>query len=330
MTFRNLARFNPVLNKATVDAHSMIYAIRLYCICISVGSTLLVLTGWAMREPLNVEQVTDTDSTLFYYQVLHIARESADDAKVMNRDDFLKTERLYHYTNRCSALNILLSGTLKFSELKRMNDINESFRYIYAKDGIESNDVYKEFYKYKQISLTHDGKLMGFAIPSMWGHYAEKGNGVCLVFDKKKLLQSIPQECFKSDVLYRSDYNNSIVADPDLNSFFNEKKEDLFFTKTIDWEYEQEFRIVTNHSDSINCKNSLIAAILCFAEDVPNGNQILNSEIARAIKQIEPNISVLEFSYWFNEPQLQTNEDKWYPSLDNRNLIINDAIQNTI
>lgn len=43
-----------------------------------MGSTLLVLTGWAMREPLNVERVTDTDSTLFYFQTLHIARESAD------------------------------------------------------------------------------------------------------------------------------------------------------------------------------------------------------------------------------------------------------------
>ena len=34
---------------------------------IGVGSALLVSLEWAMREPENVERVTDTDSTLFYF-----------------------------------------------------------------------------------------------------------------------------------------------------------------------------------------------------------------------------------------------------------------------
>lgn len=55
----------------------MVLIVLLYYIHIGVGSTLLVLIGWAMREPLNVEQVTDKDSTLFYfYQIYLESRKS--------------------------------------------------------------------------------------------------------------------------------------------------------------------------------------------------------------------------------------------------------------
>ncbi len=235
----------------------------------------------------------------------------------MDKDTFLSIERLYHFTNRCSALKILSSGKLKFSELKRMNDINESYRQIFTKNGIKSTDVEKELAKYKQISLTHDGQLMGFAIPSMWGHYAEKGYGVCLVFDKEKLLKTIPADCCSSgDIRYSADYGNAIVAQDDVESYFNLYKDDLFFTKTIDWEYEQEFRIITKSDYAIEYKDSLIAVIMYFAEDVPNSDSISNCEMVRSIKKIVPTLTVLEFSYFLNESQLQEGDSQWYPPKD--------------
>ena len=41
--------------------------------------------------------------------------------------------------------------------------------------------------KYRQISLTIDDmeqNKLGFDLHQMWGLYADKGKGVCLVFDK--------------------------------------------------------------------------------------------------------------------------------------------------
>ncbi len=234
----------------------------------------------------------------------------------MNRDDFLKTERLYHFTNRCSALKILTSGKLKFGELNRMNDINESYRQIYAKDGVEPDDVYKELNTYRQISLTHDGRFLGFAIPSMWGHYAEKGYGICLVFDKEKLLQNLPKGCSKGYVHYKINYSAEILVNADnIQEYFKNNEKALFFSKTIDWEYEQEFRIITQNNDTLDYKDSLIAVIMYFADDIKNGDSVLDSEMAHSVERIVPNIPVLEFSYWSGNTQLQKGANQWYPPL---------------
>ena len=238
----------------------------------------------------------------------------------MNRDDFLKTERLYHFTNRCSALKILETGSLKFGKLKQMNDINESYREVFTKEGVEPEKVEEELNKYKQISLTHDGRLLGFAIPSMWGHYAEKGYGICFVFDKTKLLNTISGDCYGDDIHYSFDYDNSIKIDKDdIESSFKENIKDLFFTKTIDWEYEQEFRIITKSSnDVLEYKDSLIAVIMYFAEDIPNNKSALGSTMAKLIGKIAPDLSILEFGYWDEEPNLRNEQcEQWYPKAEN-------------
>ncbi len=292
----------------------MIYAIRLYCIYISAGSTLLVLTGWAMREPLNVERVTDTDSTLFYFQRLHIARESAEKTKVMNRDDFLKTERLYHFTKYENAYSILQSRTLNFSKLNRMNDINESCRQIFTNNGIEPKEVENEISKYKQISLTHDGKFPGFAIPSMWGHYAEKGNGICIVFDKTKLLKNVPDECYKNNISYNPDYCSDIVVNKNVEAYFNKHIHDLFFIKTVDWEHEQEYRIITKEEDSIDVDSCVLAIIMCMTDGVEYGDSIWGADSVKKFQTEFPKIFILEFNYWSGLPLLRNEQcEQWYP-----------------
>lgn len=58
-----------------------------------------------------------------------------------------------------------------------MNDISESRREIFDEAAIA------ELNKYKSLSFTLDkcGKR-GFEIDSLWGYYAEKGNGACVSF----------------------------------------------------------------------------------------------------------------------------------------------------
>ena len=112
------------------------------------------------------------------------------------REEFESTNKLYHYTKFDTAIKILKSNSLRFGRLHDMNDIHENDKLSYVNSaGIpissfpsEVLDVIDcEMAKYRQISLTVDDDKqdkLGFDLHQMWGLYAEKGQGVCLVFDK--------------------------------------------------------------------------------------------------------------------------------------------------
>lgn len=147
------------------------------------------------------------------------------------RNQFINTDRLYHYTTFNNAIKILQSHTLLFGRLKDMNDINElywplAFSYQRRHENRNNDDLFEkmkeDYYKYQQISLTMDGNRMGFDIPAMWGHYAQKGNGVCLVFDKNKLLSYLEEEKHRrhivfNKVTYTKEYPSTIIYKTDPN-----------------------------------------------------------------------------------------------------------------
>lgn len=178
----------------------------------------------------------------------------------MPEEKFICTDKLYHYTTFNSALKILITQTLQFSYLANMNDIYEQSKlFFYAEDAHHnvSNFFVKEIAKYKQISLTEDSPLdngrKGFDIPAMWAHYADKGNGVCLVFDKKKLLRHVRSNWLNGQVKYIREFDNNIVASEvktkqDVVNFIKNKSNEIFLCKSEDWAYEQEFRIVAKTS----------------------------------------------------------------------------------
>lgn len=197
----------------------------------------------------------------------------------MNKDYFKNLEKLYHYTSFNSAVKIIESSVLKFSSLQRMNDINEKYRQIYLSSGIaNNNDFHKKMSdcnsilsNFKQISFTCDsGKRFGFDIPAMWAHYAERGDGVCLLFDKKLILKEIGKNRYKyAKIKYIKDPNNEYHFDKeydDIEEFYLKNKE-LFVTKSNDWSYEQEFRIL-NYIDNkdLNIKDALVGIILYNTE----------------------------------------------------------------
>ena len=88
---------------------------------------------------------------------------------------------------------------MKFGKMFRMNDLIESNRIVFDRlvaeneEDIKYNGAYaeREMHRYQQISFSQDRKhddavFMGFDLHTMWGLYAERGCGVCLVFDKDK------------------------------------------------------------------------------------------------------------------------------------------------
>ena len=159
-----------------------------------------------------------------------------------------------------------------------MNDIAESYRDLL--DNIDSQTLRRILSEYRSISLTEDtsNSERGFAIDCLWGYYAEKGQGVCLVFDKEKLLvryeqqyacKGVPED---KSIKYIEDYQNLVIAkgntEEEIRSYVDNHIFEIFYEKDSCWSYEKEIRLLTKSKDNdercyLPFEDSLIAAIIC-------------------------------------------------------------------
>lgn len=232
---------------------------------------------------------------------------------------------LYHYTTFESAVKILASKKLLFSDFRRLNDINESFGPTVIYDKVFSVSEVTGFEKilnnYKQISFTMDeGKRKGFNIPAMWGHYATRGNGVCLVLDYSKIEKHIKSTKYLyakkveysepnfSDISYYKDYGVS------FEEFVGISKDDLFFHKTKDWEYEHEYRIIAI-SDEIKALdiNKFIVAAILFNRSHDN---FLNSAEYTSLSKINGQLGLYRYTSFCGTGKLfDTKDNEVWPNL---------------
>lgn len=241
---------------------------------------------------------------------------------------FSQTEKLYHYTSIDNAIAIISTGSFRMSKMEKMNDINESYRpiscYIENYDSDKDYDklaaAEKELHNYRQASMTIDDGLPGFALTPMWGHYADKGNGICIVFDKWLLLEKlrIGGAYYPLRVQYTDNYDNNIFIKGDPAKFFRDNINALFFKKSEEWKHEQEFRIIRYCRDKPSnffVNECVIAIIMCFGEDDSRHDEtVFNSANYRRLKSLFPDIPILE---WANGPCGYTLGDSagnsWYP-----------------
>lgn len=179
------------------------------------------------------------------------------------KNKFEQTDKLYHFTSFGTALKIIESNCLRFGRLSNMNDLHENDKLCYVDDKKQNLDnfssetldaLHDEIYKYRQISFSmdrKDGKKEGFDLHQMWGNYADKGNGVCLVFDKKELeknndIQNITHRGIIYDETQKLDsFIVSKSSNPnDVKKEVAQHLQNLFFHKRREWEHEQEYRFI--------------------------------------------------------------------------------------
>ena len=186
---------------------------------------------------------------------------NASNTKYSNmREEFKSINKLYHFTKFDTVIKILGSHSLKFGKLSNMNDIHENGKlsyvdfsgnpiYYFSSDILETID--NEMAKYRQISLTIDDKgqyKLGFDLHQMWGLYADKGQGVCLVFDKDILCSKLDDIVRHGTVSYNKNvesfyiaiHNDCQIVQHDMQN----QVEKLFFYKRKEWEHEQEYRLI--------------------------------------------------------------------------------------
>ena len=247
----------------------------------------------------------------------------------MKKSTFVTTNKLYHYTSFESAIKIIATNTLRFGRLEAMNDINEAYRSIFYGEGltITEKDVENALREYQQLSFTMDeDSTYGYSISAMWGHYAKKGCGVCLVFDFNaiKELVDADKSSWCGKINYSKSFDGSIaVIDNDIHNFLKDNYRDIFFTKTPDWTYEQEWRVVKrvgrtdNHT--ININKSLIGFILYASESGKSDNCIFSSPEAMILKKIAPHIPIFGFGQWDGESILKNEDGEDWAKRDDSN-----------
>lgn len=233
---------------------------------------------------------------------------------------FCKIEKLYHFTSFDTALLIIKSLKLKFSSLSNTNDICENskniYNYFYGDKQISIDEIREEIYKYRQISFSTDKESngrVGFDLHQMWGLYGDKGYGVCLVFDKEKLLNSLKNNY--GEVLYKKDFSPDTFTDikekPDIKKWIQKNKNKLFFIKRKEWEQEQEFRIIKRFNNDkkdefLDISNSLKYIIIANAKSIKNNETIESScEYCKLSKVIRgKDIKILFYESFLGETKL--------------------------
>ena len=182
-----------------------------------------------------------------------------------------KTAHLYHYTSFDSFVKIWLSQRLLFSPLSKMNDVQEkSVRCASSSpNSIPILLAYDEIRrKYKQISFTmdYDSYFKGCMSTIMWGHYADKCNGVCIEFDASKL--SFPKGALFGPIHYKKvlEHNtpipSSVKAVGDIDKYIRRNAKRILFTKQSGWREENEYRVVSADDEFLDVTEAITAVYL--------------------------------------------------------------------
>lgn len=190
---------------------------------------------------------------------------------------------LYHYTSVKTAIDFVLQDRkLRLSSLKKTNDPKETrfpvipwtpspnFKEISEKGKI-IRSMFEEYTKVICFTLDKAVKkeiIKGYNRPTMWAHYGDNHEGVCLSFKKDLILKQIKASIDSRNIIHgKVKYGNSIEKDVkkvriftqddfvsnSLDGVYDEyskkifhKIKPFFLTKRLDWNPECEYRIIIN------------------------------------------------------------------------------------
>lgn len=199
------------------------------------------------------------------------------------------TNDLYHYTGADAAIyNILDQGVLRLSPYEFTNDPQESRPRLptlsgspRTSEGDEAGVIWNQadmwLRRYVKVAcFTQDFELVppnyaldedalrGWAHPALWAHYGARQGGVCLRFDREKLVEQFHAQmcsrgqCFHGAVEYPAqrfpappggldvDQVREFGTDAVVSFYIERHHRELFFTKHHDWANEHEFRLILN------------------------------------------------------------------------------------
>ena len=173
-------------------------------------------------------------------------------------------EYLFHYTNENNIDNILKKQTLLFNNIYLTNDPYENkifdlFDYKEMNKNIIDNEKQRFYFQhytnmknriiktmsfcmgdYNNKTITEDNRP-AYLYPRMWAQYGNNSKGICLVFDKKKLLNHIEKQLSFDFNIFKhpNPYKREMLVNNMIDNI-----DKYFFIKDKDWAGEHEFRIL--------------------------------------------------------------------------------------
>ena len=227
---------------------------------------------------------------------------------------FEEMTKLYHFTSFKAACSIIESRELRFGMVFKMNDLIESGRIHFGRifsNNLPDKDLFAEdeMHRYQQISFIQDRvrddfEYLGFDLHAMWGLYAERGYGACLVFDRNKL--RLEEGDYARDVWYGnfipSAYDFRNKSKRGLRSEIWRRKDEIFFGKRKEWEHEQEYRVsrrARNEWDDeyLDVSESLSFVIICKDESVEKGMSNWCGDHYYTLIHLKNKVPVLSYEY---------------------------------
>ena len=178
----------------------------------------------------------------------------------------------------------------------------------------------EQLQRIRQTSLSVDGEMRGFANPIMWGHYADRGEGICIVLDKEALIRKLEgnRGFHYGLVTYEKDFNPDITIGKNPEIYFLEHMNDIFFKKSDCWKPEQEFRIIRwadNSPAYVDISGCVIALVMCYARSHERQEVVFGSESYKKLQLLFPNYPILEWSTDECDSNLHDAGGKqWYPA----------------
>lgn len=175
-----------------------------------------------------------------------------------------KQLKLYYLTSEKWAKVALLNRRLKVSTLDELND---PFELLGADIGEPS---VRRILKYAQKTISNKFGLICMSStwqsPVMWAHYGDKHRGVCLGFDVDE--QAVHKVSYQASRLKNLLSKESRLTDVKLDVLLT-----LFSTKSVEWSYEKECRIIVPFSQSeLDYEGR---RFLCFKKDAFQLSEII-------------------------------------------------------
>ena len=170
----------------------------------------------------------------------------------------INNEYLYHFTSSENLIRILETMSLKLSDFKKLNDLNENniphYYFINGRRLAQTKNYIKNHCKilcFSQDYLYKHRLLSGINHPRMWAQYAQNSTGACIIINENLFLkqnENILKTTFYkienieyTDKLYNISKPNPIYSFPE--ELLKCHYKDIFYKKHIDWEQEHERRL---------------------------------------------------------------------------------------
>ena len=178
----------------------------------------------------------------------------------------------------------------------------------------------RELHKVQQISFSQDREyggrwFLGFDLHTMWGLYADKGYGVCLVFDKDRLV--LEDGDYANDVRYFDIIPQYAPIDNrsrlGIRDEIWRKKEEIYFRKRKEWEYEQEYRVIRRAksedvTEYLDISKSLSFAIICKDILCDSYDNMFESETYLKLYLLNKRLPILLYEFGLDGYSLYNEE----------------------